>query len=143
MFWMFCALVVMIRATRQNLQIMAGGAALLGVVMSPSMLVDSAGGITARAVAFIGVAILVLIVGYFSPLPPKAGEEKWMKCGCCAALLAMAGSGIQRGRASGIPRDYAYGLSLDTLHLRRGIGSCCRWRFISRAHRRSARRARV
>ena len=29
----------------------------------------------ARAVAFIGVAILVLIVGYFSPLPPKAGEE--------------------------------------------------------------------
>ena len=40
------------------------------------MLVDSAGGGGARAVAFIGVAIPVLIVGYFSPLPPKAGEEK-------------------------------------------------------------------
>jgi uncharacterized membrane protein len=41
------------------------------------MLVDSAGGGgLSRAVAFIGVAILVLIVGYFSPLPPKTGDEK-------------------------------------------------------------------
>ncbi|WP_187439809.1 hypothetical protein [Escherichia coli] len=36
----------------------------------------SRGASLARAVTFIGVAILVLIVGYFSPLPPKAGEEK-------------------------------------------------------------------
>ena len=78
LFWMFCALVVMIRATRQaSRQQWLGGAALLGVVMLKLMLVDSAGGGgLARAVAFIGVAILVLIVGYFSPLPPKAGEEK-------------------------------------------------------------------
>lgn len=41
------------------------------------MLVDSAGGGgLSRAVAFIGVAILVPIVGYFSPLPPKTGDEK-------------------------------------------------------------------
>ncbi|HCT8911985.1 TPA: DUF2339 domain-containing protein [Enterobacter hormaechei] len=78
LFWMFCALVVMIRATRQaSRQQWLAGAALLGVVMLKLMLVDSAGGGgLARAVAFIGVAILVLIVGYFSPLPPKAGEEK-------------------------------------------------------------------
>ena len=78
LFWMFCALGVMIRATRQaSRQQWIGGAALLGVVMLKLMLVDSAGGGgLARAVAFIGVAILVLIVGYFSPLPPKAGEEK-------------------------------------------------------------------
>ena len=52
---------------------------LLGIPAEtvPLMLVDSAGGGgLARAVAFIGVAILVLIVGYFSPLPPKTGDEK-------------------------------------------------------------------
>ncbi|MDC9467564.1 DUF2339 domain-containing protein, partial [Clostridioides difficile] len=72
--WRLCALVVMIRATRHaSRQQWLGGAALLGVVMLKLMLVDSAGGGgLARAVAFIGVAILVLIVGYFSPLPPKA-----------------------------------------------------------------------
>ncbi|MBA1681318.1 DUF2339 domain-containing protein, partial [Escherichia coli] len=53
------------------------GSVLLGIVIVKLMLVDSArGGGLARAVTFIGVAILVLIVGYFSPLPPKAGEEK-------------------------------------------------------------------
>ncbi len=53
------------------------GAALLGVVIAKLMLVDSAGGGgLARAIAFIGVAVLVLIVGYFSPLPPKADVEK-------------------------------------------------------------------
>ena len=41
------------------------------------MLVDSAhGGGLARAVGFIGVAVLVLIAGYFSPLPPKNGHQK-------------------------------------------------------------------
>lgn len=78
LFWMLSALVVMIHATRRaSRQEWLCGAALLGVVMVKLMLVDSAGGGgLSRAVAFIGVAILVLIVGYFSPLPPKTGEEK-------------------------------------------------------------------
>ena len=78
LFWMLSALVVMIHATRRaSRQEWLCGAALLGVVMVKLMLVDSAGGGgLARAVAFIGVAILVLIVGYFSPLPPKTGDEK-------------------------------------------------------------------
>nr|WP_274921886.1 hypothetical protein [Providencia sp. G1(2023)] len=33
------------------------------------------GGIS-RAISFIGVALLILIVGYFSPLPPKDIKEK-------------------------------------------------------------------
>lgn len=73
LFWMIVALVVMLQATR-----LGGrkgwfcGAALLGIVIVKLMLVDSAGGGgLARAIAFIGVAVLVLIVGYFSPLPPK------------------------------------------------------------------------
>ncbi|WP_048959492.1 DUF2339 domain-containing protein [Enterobacter bugandensis] len=78
LFWMLSALVIMVHATRRvSRQEWLGGAALLGVVMVKLMLVDSAGGGgLSRAVAFIGVAILVLIVGYFSPLPPKTGDEK-------------------------------------------------------------------
>lgn len=78
LFWMLIALVAMVHATRRaSRQEWLCGAALLGVVMVKLMLVDSAGGGgLSRAVAFIGVAILVLIVGYFSPLPPKTGDEK-------------------------------------------------------------------
>lgn len=78
LFWMLSALVVMLHATRRcSRREWLCGAVLLGIVIVKLMLVDSAGGGgLARAVAFIGVAILVLIVGYFSPLPPKAGEEK-------------------------------------------------------------------
>lgn len=74
--WMLLALLVMVRATRQRArQRWFCGAGLLGVVIVKLMLVDSAGGGgLARAVAFIGVAVLVLIVGYFSPLPPKAAQ---------------------------------------------------------------------
>lgn len=78
LFWMLIALVVMIRATRQHArhQWLCGGV-LLGVVLLKLMLVDSAGGGgLSRAIAFIGVAVLVLIVGYFSPLPPKAVREQ-------------------------------------------------------------------
>ncbi|WP_318373590.1 DUF2339 domain-containing protein [Enterobacter sp.] len=73
LFWMLVALLVMLRAARQaSRHEWLGGAALLGVVIVKLMLVDSAGGGgLARAVAFIGVAVLVLIVGYFSPLPPR------------------------------------------------------------------------
>ncbi|PDO84592.1 DUF2339 domain-containing protein [Kosakonia pseudosacchari] len=78
LFWMLIALVVMIRATRQHArQQWLCGSVLLGVVLLKLMLVDSAGGGgLSRAIAFIGVAVLVLIVGYFSPLPPKAVREE-------------------------------------------------------------------
>lgn len=74
--WMLLALLVMVNATRKGArQGWFCGAGLLGVVIVKLMLVDSAGGGgLARAVAFIGVAVLVLIVGYFSPLPPKAAR---------------------------------------------------------------------
>ncbi|MBW7983662.1 DUF2339 domain-containing protein [Enterobacillus tribolii] len=76
--WMLAALVVMLWSTRhRSRQGWFSGAALLGIVIVKLMLVDSArGGGLARAVAFIGVAVLVLIIGYFSPLPPKAGREE-------------------------------------------------------------------
>lgn len=84
LFWMLAALALMLRATKAaSRRQWFAGAALLGAVIAKLMLVDSAGGGgLARAVAFIGVAVLVLIVGYFSPLPPKeapaaaTGEER-------------------------------------------------------------------
>lgn len=72
--WMLTALVIMLWSTRyQQRKVWFSGAVLLGLVIIKLVLVDSAreGGL-ARAIAFIGVAILVLIVGYFSPLPPKS-----------------------------------------------------------------------
>lgn len=48
------------------------GAVLLGVVVAKLVLVDMSGveGI-ARIVAFIGVGVLMLLIGYFVPLPPR------------------------------------------------------------------------
>ncbi|MEE3650437.1 MULTISPECIES: DUF2339 domain-containing protein [unclassified Brenneria] len=71
--WTLSALIGMVWSTRrQQRGGWLAGAALLGVTIVKLFLVDSAvGGGLARAVAFIGVAILILIVGYFAPLPPK------------------------------------------------------------------------
>nr|WP_318382470.1 DUF2339 domain-containing protein [uncultured Enterobacter sp.] len=76
LFWMLVSLVIMVTANRTGTRKRwFSGAALLLVVIVKLMLIDSArGGGLARAVAFIGVAILVLIVGYFSPLPPKEAD---------------------------------------------------------------------
>lgn len=76
--WMLTALLIMLWSTRhRDRQGWFGGAGLLGVVIIKLILVDSAhGGGLARAVGFIGVAVLVLIAGYFSPLPPKNGHKE-------------------------------------------------------------------
>lgn len=55
------------------------GATLPGVVVVKPLFVDMSQitGI-ARIVAFIGVGVLMLLIGYFVPLPPrKGGEEKF------------------------------------------------------------------
>lgn len=71
--WTITALVMMITATRKKLRSpwFVGGA-LLAVVIAKLFLIDitlSSG--LLRALAFIGVALLILLIGYFSPLPPK------------------------------------------------------------------------
>ncbi len=49
------------------------GAGLLGLVVVKLLLIDlsNAGG-AERIIAFIVVGVLMLVVGYFAPLPPKA-----------------------------------------------------------------------
>ncbi len=56
---------------------MVYGAGIFACVIAKLFLIDiyGQGGIS-RAISFIGVALLILIVGYFSPLPPKDTKGK-------------------------------------------------------------------
>ena len=71
-FWSILALIGMLVAgRRRNRLVWLVGAALLSVVIAKLFLVDlSKVGSVERIVSFVGVGLLMLIVGYFSPLPP-------------------------------------------------------------------------
>ncbi len=72
-FWSLLALVVMVIATRRRLRpVWLAGAGLLAVVVVKLFLVDlSNSGTVERIVSFVGVGILLLVIGYFSPVPPR------------------------------------------------------------------------
>ncbi|AYQ28273.1 MULTISPECIES: DUF2339 domain-containing protein [unclassified Polaromonas] len=72
--WTLLALTLMVLAHRRvQRPLWLVGAGLLGLVVVKLLLIDlsNAGG-AERIVAFIAVGILMLVVGYFAPLPPKA-----------------------------------------------------------------------
>lgn len=71
--WTVLALSMMIFATRRSMRLMwVVGGILLGVVVLKLFIVDmSRSGNLARIISFIVVGVLLLIIGYFSPLPPK------------------------------------------------------------------------
>lgn len=71
--WTLMALALMIGGhLRRHREIWLVGAALIGVVVAKLFFVELSdrGGLE-RIVSFIGVGILLLVVGYFAPLPPK------------------------------------------------------------------------
>jgi uncharacterized membrane protein len=75
-FWAVIALALMVHATRgARRREWVTGAALMGVVVVKLVAVDLShlGGIE-RIVAFIAVGVLMLVVGYFSPMPPRKAE---------------------------------------------------------------------
>jgi uncharacterized membrane protein len=74
--WALAALAVMVAATRlQRRGPWMFGATLLGAVVIKLFLVDLAGlGTVARILSFIVVGLLMLLIGYLSPLPPKSQE---------------------------------------------------------------------
>ena len=78
LFWATIALALMLFATRtrlRNLWLVGGG--LLASVVLKLFVVDlSRVGTIERIVSFIGVGILLLVIGYFSPVPPKREEQK-------------------------------------------------------------------
>lgn len=76
--WSFGALSLTVWAARAgNRLVWCCGAGLLGLVVMKLFVVDLAGtGTIARIVSFIVVGILMLVIGYFSPIPPARKEEK-------------------------------------------------------------------
>lgn len=75
-FWTVIALAAMLIATRSARRILwLAGAALLAIVVIKLFLIDlSRIGSIERIVSFVGVGLLMLVLGYFSPLPPPARE---------------------------------------------------------------------
>lgn len=76
-FWTVLALTTMLAATRTGARVVwLTGAGLLGVVIVKLFLVDlSHIGTIERIVSFVGVGLLMLVIGYFSPLPPAVEGE--------------------------------------------------------------------
>lgn len=72
LFWTVLALTTMLVAARKRTRLVwLAGAALLAVVIAKLFLIDlSRIGSVERIVSFVGVGLLMLVVGYFSPLPP-------------------------------------------------------------------------
>ena len=72
--WCLLALTVMTQATRRGLRLIwMSGAGLLGAVVAKLFLVDLAGhGSIARIISFVVVGLLILLIGWFSPVPPRA-----------------------------------------------------------------------
>jgi len=76
--WAICGVAVMLFGNRRMSRgIWIAGAALLGVVVLKLFLIELAdrGGLY-RIVSFIGVGILLLVVGYFAPVPVKPKEAQ-------------------------------------------------------------------
>lgn len=75
--WSVLALGTMLLANRQRWRVAwVAGAVLLGAVVVKLFLVDlgQAGGVE-RIVSFIGVGLLLLLIGYLAPVPPRISEE--------------------------------------------------------------------
>jgi uncharacterized membrane protein len=76
-FWALIALTAMLIATRSARRwLWLAGGALLAVVVVKLFLIDlSRIGSVERIVSFLGVGLLMLVLGYFSPLPPAAPDS--------------------------------------------------------------------
>jgi uncharacterized membrane protein len=77
-FWAILSLTAMLVAARKSMRVLwLAGAALLAVVVAKLFLVDlSRIGSIERIVSFVGVGLLMLIVGYLSPLPPAMERRR-------------------------------------------------------------------
>lgn len=76
--WSALALVLMLWGTRRQQRMpWLAGAVLLGAVVLKLMLFDLQGsGTVLRIVSFIGVGVLMLVIGYVAPLPGSSHDEK-------------------------------------------------------------------
>ena len=75
--WSSLALATMAYANRRQWRVpWMAGAALLAVVVAKLFLVELAQvGTITRIVSFIGVGLLLLLIGYLAPVPPRRKED--------------------------------------------------------------------
>jgi uncharacterized membrane protein len=76
--WAILALATMLLASRKRYrQAWIVGAALMTIVILKLFFVDLASvGSIERIISFLGVGMAMLVVGYFSPLPPRQGPPR-------------------------------------------------------------------
>jgi uncharacterized membrane protein len=79
-FWTVLALATMLVATRRvSRPAWITGATLLAITIVKLFVIDlSRVGTIERIVSFVGVGLLTLVIGYFSPLPPSATSRRTM-----------------------------------------------------------------
>jgi uncharacterized membrane protein len=77
LFWTLLALGAMVAGTRRvSRPLWLLGAGLMAVVVGKLFLVDLSNiGTVERIVSFLGVGVLMLVIGYLAPVPPKEGEH--------------------------------------------------------------------
>ncbi len=75
--WSTVALLVMVYASRRvQRTLWFAGSAVLALVVAKLFVIDlSSSGTVARIVSFLAVGGFMLVIGYFSPLPPRRGLE--------------------------------------------------------------------
>lgn len=73
LFWTLLALILMVLANRVKTRLLwFVGAALLGATVVKLFLIDLSNTVGGeRIVSFVGVGVLMLVVGYFAPVPPR------------------------------------------------------------------------
>lgn len=76
--WTVIAMVLMFLANKKAIRLVwFAGIALLTIVVAKLVLIDMSNtSAVLRVVSFIGAGLLMLVIGYLAPLPPKAGKPK-------------------------------------------------------------------
>jgi uncharacterized membrane protein len=68
---------MVIGARARQRAVWIAGAALMAVVVAKLFVVELDNtGTLGRVVSFLGVGVLLLVVGYFAPVPPRAREDR-------------------------------------------------------------------
>lgn len=76
--WTVIAMVLMFLANKKAIRLVwFAGIALLTIVVAKLVLIDMSNtSAVLRVVSFIGAGLLMLVIGYLAPLPPKVGKAK-------------------------------------------------------------------
>jgi hypothetical protein len=122
-FWTVLALGTMLLATRRmNRTLWLVGGVLLAIVVAKLFLVDlSRVGSIERIISFVVVGVLMLVIGWFSPLPPpkRSAAASALSVLFATALVFVLGAAAPAPLSAAdndalTPNDFAYGFTLGS-----------------------------